>query len=413
MFNNVRRRLVVLNAAVILLALTMLSSLIYFHMHYRLYHDTDEILKMAERRVQSFQNLPEMLRTGRSDPNQDETTTYLFWNAEGNLIGQLPVQSFSPDITYHFKLSSTTSELRTVNADKRTYRVLQFPAMQKQETIVSIGIVRSLEDAKSTLHSLMWDISLAIIAGVVISIFSGIFLAGRALVPIRNSWENQQRFVADASHELRTPTAVILAQTELLLRHPSHSIEQESPHIAVILKESKRMNRLLSDLLTLARTDSNQLQLQRSVIALDVVLQELIEHFRLLSVTKEIDIGSDLQTPLSLVGDEGRIRQLLIILLDNALKFTPPYGHIEIIGRYRSDFVYICVKDNGCGIAEADLPYVFDRFYRGDKARSRAEGGTGLGLSIAKWIVNAHGGMIRIDSTVNLGTSVELFLPRK
>jgi two-component system sensor histidine kinase CiaH len=414
MFNNIRRRLVILNAVVFLLILTLLSSLLLVHMRYRLFHDTDEILKNAESRIQSYHNPSELLRTDHPDPQQDERTTYLFWNSQGQLIGQLPKQSYSQDIANQFKDPSNAMSLRAVTANKHNYRVLQSPYNnQISSMIASVGIVRSMEDVYGTLHSLMWDIAAGVVAGVVISIFAGLFLAGRALIPIRNSWEKQQRFVADASHELRTPTAVIHAQTELLFRHPTHSIEQESPNIAVILKESKRMSKLLDDLLTLARTDSNQLEIQSSVIALDSLLREISKQFQLLASTKEIDIIVELQEPLSLWGDEGRIRQLLIILLDNALKYTPPSGHIEVAGRYQSNYVYISVSDSGCGIAEDELPHVFERFYRGDKVRSRAEGGTGLGLSIAQWIVDAHGGIIRIESKINVGTKVELLFPRK
>jgi two-component system sensor histidine kinase CiaH len=414
MFNDIRRKLVILNAAVFLLVLTVLSSLLYVHMRYRLSHDMDEILRQAENRIQSYHNLSELVRSDHTDPQQDERTTYLFWNAQGQLIGQLPTRSFSLDIANQLRDSKDDMTIRTLTDGKQSYRVLQFPNHNHSSNkIVTIGIVRSLEDVKATLRSLMWDIAAAIVAGVVISILAGFFLAGRALIPIRNSWEKQQRFVADASHELRTPTAVIHAQTELLLRYPTHSIEQESPHIAVILQESRRMNRLLDDLLTLARSDSNQLQIQSSIIQLDSLLRELSEQFRLLASTKEVQIQTDLQEPLSLWGDEGRIRQLLIILLDNALKYTPSSGRIEISGRYQSHFVYISISDNGCGIAEEELPYIFDRFYRGDKVRSRAEGGTGLGLSIAKWIVDVHGGVIRIESNVDTGTQVELLFPRK
>jgi two-component system sensor histidine kinase CiaH len=414
MFNNTRRRLVILNAAVFLLLLSILSSLLYVHMRYRLFHDTDEILNQAEHRIQSFHNISELLRSDHPDPQQDERTTYLFWDAQGQLIEQVPKQSFSLGIASQFRNHPDAQTVRTVTTDKHSYRVLQFPNQnQSSSTIASIGIVRSLEDVKGTLRSLMLDIAVGIVAGVIISIFAGLFLAERALVPIRRSWEKQQRFVADASHELRTPTAVIHAQTELLFRHPTHSIEQESPNIAVILKESKRMGKLVEDLLTLARSDSNQLQIQSSTIALDSLLSEVIDQFRLLADTQEIEIITDLHPPLTLWGDEGRIRQLLIILLDNALKYTPSSGRIEVSGRYQSNSVYISILDTGCGIAEDELPHIFERFYRGDKVRSRTQGGTGLGLSIAQWIVDAHGGVIRVHSKVNTGTKVELLFPRK
>jgi two-component system, OmpR family, sensor histidine kinase CiaH len=414
MFNNTRRRLVILNAAVFLLFLLILSSLFYVHIRYRLLHDTDEILKLAERRIQSFHNISELFRSDHPDPQQDERTTYLFWDAQGQLIEQLPKQSFSLGIANQFRNDTDALTVRTVNVDKHSYRILQYSNQnQRSGVIASIGIVRSLEDVKGTLQVLKWDIAAGIIAGVVISIIAGLFLAGRALVPIRRSWEKQQRFVADASHELRTPTAIIHAQTELLLRHPAHSIEQESPNIAVILKESKRMGNLVDDLLTLARSDSNQLQIQSSTIALDSLLSEVIDQFRLLAHTKEIEIITDLEKSLSLWGDEGRIRQLLIILLDNALKYTPSSGRIEVTGHYQSNSIHISITDSGCGIAEDELPHIFERFYRGDKSRSRSHGGTGLGLSIAQWIVFAHGGVIRVNSIVNKGTKVELLFPRK
>jgi two-component system sensor histidine kinase CiaH len=414
MFNKTRRRLVILNAAVFFLFLSVLSSLLYVHMRYRLFHDTDEILKQAEHRVQTYHNLSELLRSNDRDPQQDERTTYLFWNAHGQLIGQVPKLSFSLGTVDQFRNQTDARTVRTITADKHSYRILQFPNLNQSSSIIaSIGIVRSLEDVKGTLRSLMRDISVGIIAGVVISIFAGLFLAERALIPIRRAWEKQQHFVADASHELRTPTAIIHAQTELLFRHPTHSIEQESPQIAVILKESKRMGKLVEDLLTLARSDSNQLQIQSSIIALDSILSEVMDQFRLLAHIKEIKIMTDFQSPLSLWGDEGRIRQLLIILLDNALKYTPTSGWIEVTGRYQSNFVYISISDSGCGIAEDELPHIFERFYRGDKARSRTQGGTGLGLSIAQWIVDAQGGVIRVHSKVNAGTKVELLFPGK
>lgn len=226
-----------------------------------------------------------------------------------------------------FKDQSNTQTIRTVSIGDRSYRALQFVYMPKHSnTQIIVCLVKSLQDVQRTLHSLMWDITAGIVIGGIIFVFAGIFLAERALVPIRNSWEKQQRFVADASHEMRTPTAIIHAQTEMLLRHPTHSIEQESPHIAVILKESKWMGRLLEDLLTLARSDSNQLQIEPSFITLNSLLRELAEQFKLLADTKGVNILTELQEPLLLWGDDGRIHQLFTILLDNALKYTPPPG---------------------------------------------------------------------------------------
>jgi len=415
MFRTLRIRLVALNAAVLLLVLSVLCSWLYAHMRYRLFRETDEMLRMAESRMHAHHN-QERPRPDHAEPEPDDRTIYLFWDAEGRLAGMQPDQAIPADAAGRLRNPADERAIRTVKIDGTLYRMLQFPASPGQNSPVgaaTIGVLRSLEDVENTLRLLRVDIAAGIAGSVAVSVGAGLFLAGRALIPIRRSWEKQQQFVADASHELRTPAAIVQAQTEMLLRSPAHTIEQESPHIAVILKESKQMSKLLDDLLTLARSDSNQLQIQPSAFALDALLRELAAQFELLADAKGIAVSADIQEPLSLWGDEGRIRQLLIILLDNALKYTPPSGRIEIAGRYQSQFVYVSVTDNGSGIAKEDLPHVFERFYRGDKVRSRAEGGTGLGLSIARWIVDAHGGTIRMDSKVDQGTKVEVLFPRK
>ncbi|WNQ12828.1 ATP-binding protein [Paenibacillus aurantius] len=412
MFARTRRRLVLLNAAVFLLILTVFSSWLYVHMRYRLFHETDEILGKAKERLESLRNPSEFLRGDHLDPGQDENTVYLFWNAKGELIGQQPKLSFPAEKTASFRQSDKDTP-STLAIDGKEYRLLAFEASHPgTSSIAAVSLVRNLEDVHNTLRALLWDIAAGITAGGVVSVLAGLFLAGRALVPIRLSWEKQQRFVADASHELRTPTAVIHAQTEMLLRHPDRSIEEESPRIALVLQESKRMGKLLDDLLTLARSDSNQLQIHPSALDLASLLGEVTEAFRLLAGIKDIEMTTAVETPLSLWGEEARIRQLMAILLDNALKYTPPSGRIEVAGGYRGHAVYIRVTDNGSGISEEDLPHVFERFYRGDKARTRAEGGTGLGLSIAKWIVEEHGGSIQLVSLPDNGTRVEVLFPR-
>lgn len=403
-----------LNAAVFLLVLALLGSLLYLHMRQRLYHETDEALKQAQNRLQSGHGFTELLRSDHPEPEQGERTVYLFWDAQGKLVGQSPKQSFDERTSEQLNSEAGDKAIGTVSADKFRYRVLSVSNPNPSDSgVASVTVAKSLGDVDATLRLLLLDILIVLLAGAVISVFAGLFLAERALIPIRRAWDKQQRFVADASHELRTPTAVIQAQTELLLRHPDHSIEQESPQIAVVLKESKRMGKLIDDLLTLARSDSNQLEIQTSAIELDALLSDVAEQFRFLADAQGIEVALNAEASLTLLGDESRLRQLFVILLDNALKYTPPAGRIEIAAFSHHHSVLIRVTDTGCGIPEEDLPFVFERFYRGDKARSRTQGGTGLGLSIARWIVEAHGGTIRISSKVGEGTRVEIQLPRK
>ncbi|MFC5651623.1 sensor histidine kinase [Paenibacillus solisilvae] len=416
MFNRTRRRLVFLNAAVFLLVLSVLGVLLYAHMRLRLLHETDESMKQAKTQLQqSVHHLSELLRPDASSTEPREKLTYLMWDAKGKLVGQSPPSSLEKHTTELIGDRPDVTEIRTVSAGGQNYRVLTVSlASPSPEGITAVGIVKSLGDVDRTLQLLLTDIVAAMIVGGVLSVFVGMYLAGRALIPIRRSWDKQQRFVEDASHELRTPTAVIHAQTELLLQHPERSIEQESPQIAVILKESRRLGRLVNDLLTLARSDSNQALIQPALLSLDSLLFEVTEPFRMFAESKGIEIIMEVEEPLALWGDDNRIRQLLVIVLDNALKYTPESGEIRVTGRYASSqAVSIVIADTGCGIAAEDLPRVFERFYRSDKSRSRSQGGTGLGLSIAEWIVEAHGGSIRVHSKVNEGTQVEMLFPRK
>nr|WP_145405773.1 ATP-binding protein [Paenibacillus xylanexedens] len=415
MFNQTRRRLVMLNTVVFLIVLSVLSSLLYVHMRFRLFHEVDEILQQAQKRIQSMYSVKALLQPSPGDPEQDEQTTYLIWNPNRQLLGQSPPQSFTPGAIRYFQNGADSKTPQTLSFEGHRYRVLQAKLPLAANPVaggeVTVTIVRSLGDVNHTLNSLLRDLIMGIVAGVLISLLAGLFLAGRALVPIRSSWDRQQRFVADASHELRTPTAIIRAETELLLQHPDSSIEDQSPHFAAILQESMRMSKLLDDLLTLARTDSNQLQIEQAQVEADIILVELAEQFQLLAATRDIQITLEPVEPLRLWGDHARIRQLFIIILDNALKYTPEGGHIRISGQVLSGQVDIRISDTGAGIAKADLPLIFERFYRGDKARSRLEGGTGLGLSIARWIVDAHGGSIRIKSELGQGTEVQIRLP--
>ena len=213
-------------------------------------------------------------------------------------------------------------------------------------------MVRSLYPEQFLFNNLKPILPIVSISGAVLAILAGFFLAGRALIPIRLSWNKQQRFVSDASHELRTPLAVMQANTEMLLRYPKHTIEEESEHISVILKEVGRMISLVSDLLTLARSESNQLQIRHQSFLLDETMNEMLEQYRLFAEMNHINIYSTVEKQIPFWGDEERIRQLLVILLDNAIKYTPEQGKITVTCRQQRHFVEISIEDTGMGISK-------------------------------------------------------------
>lgn len=252
---------------------------------------------------------------------------------------------------------------------------------------------------------------ISLFLGTLIISLASFYLARRALIPIKAAWDRQQQFTADASHELRTPLAIIKGNAELMLRHPEHTIAEETRLLSNIIRETLRMNKLIGSLLTLARADADKSELRLERFKLNELFDNLTEVFQPLFEEQGVKLSLKIDKQLTLYADKERLHQLFIILLDNALKYTFTGGKVQIICYEESKRIKIQVKDSGCGIAKKDLPYIFERFFRGDKARTRDNGGMGLGLAIAKWIVEKHGGRIAAESQLGTGTVFYITIP--
>ena len=218
----------------------------------------------------------------------------------------------------------------------------------------------------------------------------------------------QQRFVADASHELRAPLTIIHANLELLRRGDTLAPDERASAIREAHTEAGRLARLVADLLALARADAG-VPIRRVPVELDRVLVDVVGEARHLLRGQRLEIGQI--EPTVVAGDPDRLRQLLLILLDNAIRYTPAPGRVSVTLRRATTSAELQVHDEGVGIAAEDLPRVFERFYRADRARSRDPGGSGLGLAIAQWIVARHDGTVTLRSRPGEGTRVAVVLP--
>jgi signal transduction histidine kinase len=249
------------------------------------------------------------------------------------------------------------------------------------------------------------------LAGLCVVFVSSLFLADRALIPIKKSWDRQKSFVADASHELRSPLAVIETNLELVLDNGDETVESQMKWLENIQTENRRMSKLVSDLLFLARADSDQQMFEKRFFPLNEALMEAVISMQPLANKKNITLQSHINPVQEYFGDEARIKQLAVILIDNAIKYTQPDGYVQVDLNQHDNYFEIIVADNGEGMAKEHLDKIFERFYRVDKARSREGGGTGLGLSIADWIVNGHRGSIAVSSTPGKGSTFKVTLP--
>jgi heavy metal sensor kinase len=231
------------------------------------------------------------------------------------------------------------------------------------------------------------------------------------LARLEAAFQRVTRFTADASHELRTPVAFIRSASEISLRK-DRPAEDYRKALQQILAESERTTELIESLLTLARADAGKAELRREPLNLAEVVSAACEQARVLAAQKGVGFHTAaVSEPVMVSGDRSSLRRLLLILLDNAVKYTPAAGRISAELRRNGAHAILEVTDTGVGIPPDDLPHIFERFYRSDKARSRDSGGAGLGLALAQWIVTAHQGTVQASSEMGRGSRFVVTLP--
>jgi signal transduction histidine kinase len=273
----------------------------------------------------------------------------------------------------------------------------------------AVADVVELEDQYA---SLIGAFGGAALIGLVLVAFGGWLLVRKSTAPVEHSMETMRRFMADAAHELRTPIAVLRSQAEVALQR-----ERDGAAYAEALRrvesEAARLGATVEDLLTLARADAGERQVERRRVFLDDLALDAAAGARALADKRGValEVGTFEEAVLS--GDPALVRQLLMIVLDNAVKFTPAGGRVRLGVAAPGGQAEVVVEDTGIGIRADQLPHIFERFYRGDPARARGNGadGAGLGLAIARWIADAHGARIDVTSQPGKGTRVAIRFP--
>ena len=227
---------------------------------------------------------------------------------------------------------------------------------------------------------------------------------------LETSFRQVRQFTTDASHELRTPLTVLKGETELALRRP-RSAEDYKLVLESSLEEIDRMTRIVDELLFLSRADLGEVKMESIPVRLDTLVEDIYRQATILGQEQEVQVTLGTVTPATVQGDELRLRELLLNLVDNAIKYSRPSGKVELSLVSEWNTARLSVLDHGIGIPPEAQARIFDRFYRADAARAHAKKGTGLGLSICKWIAEAHHGRIEVQSTVGEGSRFTVVLP--
>jgi signal transduction histidine kinase len=236
----------------------------------------------------------------------------------------------------------------------------------------------------------------------------------RLLDRLDAAFERQRRFIADASHELRTPLAILQGESEVALSKQVRSAGEYRESLGILHQEACRLSRVVDDMFTLSRADAGQYPVTPREFYLDELASDCVQSLRSLAAAKSISLSINAEHDLPMVADESLVRRMLLNLLDNSIKYTPAGGTVSLAARTASDIAEISVADDGPGIPSGLRSRIFERFFRGDQARSRSnpDSGAGLGLSIAKWIAEAHHGTLELTQSGPAGTVFTARLPK-
>jgi signal transduction histidine kinase len=370
---------------------------------------------------------------------------YVIWDRNGVVLHR---SGFGPSVPFeNFYKGWNSVPVRTVRSRNDWLREVIHVTSFGNHVLVG----RSIQGAVASQHGNGWFLAACGWAVLTLGVVGGGWLSGRTLRPIaamshmaksislenlseridlaetdselgqlahvlnqtfdrlQSAFEHQLRFTGDASHELRTPLAVILSQTELALSKPRSSDEYRAA-LETCQRASRRMKSLIDSLLLLARFDAGHPDLQRRSLDLAEVATESVELLRPLADERQIKMTSAV-TSLPFVGDRERLGQVVTNLLANAIRYNDAGGRVDVRVERVNGHAVVSVTDTGIGISATELPHIFERFYRVDKARTRADGGSGLGLAICQSVVEAHGGRIIARSEPQQGTTLEVQLP--
>ena len=415
MFRQTHIRLTLINSIVFIVLISILGSIIYFYTDNKLYQDVNQSLLES---VNHFQQPTGEGNNQGGDGDQgpkfmrrDPRIITLIWDDKGQLLNEQNRDASLFVDNEKLIRPKKYGTLEDVDVENFTFRYVAFKAQVPEIGNITVQVIRNVNSENELLNRLLLIILIGCGVGIICAVASGYFLAGRALVPIKKAWKKQQEFVSDASHELRTPLAVIQAKTDILFRSPAATIQDKVIDISTISKEARRLSKLVTNLLTLARSDSDQIEMKKSEFHLDELLKEIIQQYEEIAMYQEKTLRIEATEPVTFFADKERIHQLIVILLDNAIKYTEAGGEILLACKQSHSSIFFQVKDTGIGIPEEDIPKIFDRFYQSDKTRTAIEG-TGLGLSIAKWIIEKHHGKTKVQSTLGQGTKIEITFPK-
>lgn len=400
-FNDTKDKLIKINILVVSSFLIIFSLFTFFYFQSITYNSIDYKLKEEYEYISMQVN-----RSSYLNPivlNDPRDLVYIYKN--NRLIYYTKSDYFNEYIPS--EESSETNVCFTYKKGNYTFRELSITINN-----MKIRIIRNIDSELSSLKQLLFVIGIGIVFSIIITYFVALFLTRKALLPIENAWHTQAKFIQDASHELRTPITIVSSKLQSLLTVPNNTISDEVETIADAMNETRRLKKMIKDLLSLSKEDSiTKLKIEELNMA-DLVEEIYRDYIDIANIqNKVLKYENNLKNPL-ILSDRNKLKQLLLIFIDNAFKYTYTNDEIRFTLDEKDNKIICSILDTGIGIKESDLKHIFDRFFRSDNVRNQDIDGSGIGLSIAKMISINLKCKIKPYSAVNEGSKFEITIPR-
>lgn len=412
---RLRLRLTLWYGGVFTLILALLGGGIFLAVRHQLARQLDASLRTATAALQRAARIREVERARATGPVVDAVTELHIPDRELYLLdgdGVPVAPPVAPDWIRAAARRVTPGNAATLDVNVPGGREVRLHAERfsggsgTSYLAVALADRVELEDRYASLIEVF--VAAALVALLLVA-GGGYVLVRQSTAPVERSMEQMRRFMADAAHELRTPVTLLRTRADVALGQ-ERAAERDAETLRAVGREAERIGAIVGDLLTLARADAGERPAARETLYLDDQAADAVESIRALAQRAGValEVGAFEEAPVT--GDPVLVRRLLLILLENAVKFTPPGGHVRLDVAVRDGQRAVVISDTGPGIAPADLPHVFERFYRGESARQGTEG-AGLGLAIARWIADLHDARIDIQSSPGDGTRVAVSFP--
>ena len=390
-FNKTKSSLIKINIAVVLSFLILFSIFIYTYFKGVTYKSIDNKLNNELESIAI-----QLTRQSMVYPVTKYPSNMIYIYKRDRVMYYTPQNGYFSDVLPN-RYTNKLNDIFTFSENGYTFRELNVEIDEYQ-----IQIIRNIDSEISSLRQLIFVFIIGILISLIITYYLAVYLTKKALIPIETAWNNQAKFIQDASHELRTPISIISSKLERMLKHTNSTISDEVETIADAMSEIRRSKKMISDLLSLTKEEAITKLNITEVNIKNFIKDICVDYVDIADIQeKRFEMNFNLKNE-TIFTDENKLRQLLLIFIDNAFKYTKENDFIAInINQKDNVYTEISIIDSGVGIKQEDIPYIFDRFFRSENVRDKDIDGSGIGLSIAKMIAINLGAEISVKCENN------------